>query len=43
MGQAIRTAKLPLDFSKRTQGGANTRKRAYLEATVQALDAARTF
>ena len=43
MGQAKRTAKLPLDFSKRTQGGANTRKRAYLEATVQALDAARTF
>jgi len=43
MGQAIRTTKLPLDFSKRTQGGANTRKRAYLEATVQVLDATRTF
>ena len=43
MGQAIRTTKLPLDFSKRTQGGATTRKRAYLEATVQTLDAARAF
>lgn len=43
MGQAIRTTKLPLDFSKRTQGGTNTRKRAYLEATVQALDTARAF
>ncbi len=43
MGQATRTTKLPLDFSKRTQGGANTGKRAYLEATVQVLDAARAF
>ncbi len=43
MGQTIRTTKLPLDLGKRTQGGANTGKRAYLEATVQVLDAARAF
>ncbi len=43
MGQATRTTKLPLDLSKRTQGGANTGKRAYLEATVEVLDAARAF
>jgi len=43
MVQVIRTTKLPLDFSKRIQGGANTRKRGYLEATIQALDAARAF
>jgi putative transposase len=43
MGQATRTTKLPLDLSQRTQGGANTDKRAFLEATVQVLNAARTF
>ncbi len=43
MGQATRTTKLPLDFSKRTHGGANTGKRAYLEATVQVLNTARAF
>ena len=43
MGQATRTTKLPLDFGKRRQGGANTGKRAYLEATVWVLDAARAF
>ncbi len=43
MGQATRTTKLPLDLSNRTQGGANTGKRAYLEATVWVLDAARAF
>jgi IS605 OrfB family transposase len=43
MGQATRTTKLPLDLSKRTQGGANTGKRVYLEATVQVIDAARAF
>ena len=43
MGQAIRTTKLPLDFYKQAQGGANTRKRGCLEATIQALDAARAF
>jgi putative transposase len=43
MGQATRTTKLPLDLVKRTQGGANTGKRAYLEATVRVLDAARAF
>jgi IS605 OrfB family transposase len=43
MGQATRTTKLPLDLSQRTQGGANTDKRAFLEATVQVLNAARAF
>ncbi len=43
MGQATRTTKLPLDLSQRTQGGANTDKRALLEATVQVLTAARAF
>ena len=39
MGQATRTTKLPLDLSQRTQGGANTDKRAFLDATVQVLNA----
>ena len=43
MGQATRTTKLPLDLGKRRQGRANTAKRAYLEATVWVLDAARAF
>jgi hypothetical protein len=43
MGQATRTTKLLLDLGKRTQGGTNTGKRAYLEATVDLLDAARAF
>ncbi len=43
MGQAMRTTKLLLDLGKRTQGGANTGKRAYLEATVDILNAARAF
>jgi len=43
MGQAIRTTKLLLDLGQRTYGGANPGKRAYLEATVQVLDAARAF
>ncbi len=43
MGQATRTTKMPLDLGKRTQGGANTGKRAYLEATAAILDAARAF
>jgi hypothetical protein len=43
MGQAIRATKLLLDLGQRTHGGANIGKRAYLEATVQVLDAARAF
>ncbi len=43
MGQAIRTTKLSLDLGGRTQGGANTGKRAYLEATGAILDQARAF
>src|SRR5712691_11613512 len=43
MGQSTRTTKLPLDLSKRTQGGANTGKQVYLEATAAVLDAARAF
>src|SRR5258708_38842530 len=43
MGQATRTIKLPLALDKRRQGGANTGKRAYLEATVVGLNAARVF
>jgi Putative transposase DNA-binding domain len=43
MGQATRTTKLSLDLDKRQEGGANTRKRAYLEATVAILDQARAF
>ena len=33
MGQATRTTKLSLSFSRRDQGGANSQKRAALEAT----------
>jgi IS605 OrfB family transposase len=43
MGRATRTTKLPLDLSPRSQGGANTDKRAFLDATVQVLNAARAF
>jgi IS605 OrfB family transposase len=43
MGQAERTTKLDLDFSRREQGGANTQKRRYLEATRSILDEARAF
>jgi hypothetical protein len=43
MGQATRTTKLLLDLGKRTQGGTNTGKRAYLGATVDLLNAARAF
>ncbi len=41
MGQATRTTKLLLDLSARTQGGANTEKRAALDATAEVLTAAR--
>jgi len=43
MGQTTRTTKLLLDLSTRDQGGANSHKRRYLEATVALLDAARAF
>jgi putative transposase len=43
MGQASRTTKLLLDVGKRTQGGANTEKRAALAATAAVLTAARAF
>ena len=43
MGQATRTTKLLLDLDKRNQGGANTTKRAALDATVEILNAARAF
>jgi putative transposase len=43
MGQATRTTKLPLALGKRSQRGANTGKRAYLETTVAVLNAARDF
>jgi Putative transposase DNA-binding domain len=43
MGQATRTTKLLLDLGKRTQGGANSQKRAALDATAAVLTAARTF
>jgi hypothetical protein len=43
MGQATRTTKLPLALGKRSQGGANSGKRAYLETTVAVLNAARAF
>jgi len=43
MGQASRTTKLLLDVGKRTQGGANTEKRAALDATAAVLTAARAF
>lgn len=43
MGQATRTTKLPLDLGKRAEGGANSGKRAYLEATADVLTQARAF
>src|SRR6266851_8160443 len=43
MGQTARTTKLLLDLGARDQGGANSRKRRYLEETVALLDAARAF
>ncbi len=43
MGQATRTTKLLLDLGKREEGGANTGKRAYLEATSDMLTQARAF
>lgn len=43
MGQAERTTKLELDLSHREQGGTNTEKRRYLEATRSILDEARAF
>src|SRR6266568_6519354 len=43
MGQATRTTKLLLDFSGRSQGGANPGKREHLAATVEILNAARRF
>ena len=43
MGQATRTTKLFLSFSRRDQGGANCQKRAALDATAAVLTAARAF
>ena len=43
MGQTTRTTKLLLDFSGRSQGGANLGKREHLTATVEILNAARRF
>jgi hypothetical protein len=43
MGQTARTTKLVLNLSERGSGGANRRKRRYLEETVKILDAARHF
>ena len=43
MGRATRTTKLSLDLGKREEGGANTGKRAYLEATGALLTQARAF
>ena len=43
MGQAQRTTKLELDLGSREQGGANSKKRGYLEATKSILDSARAF
>ena len=43
MGQATRTTKLQLDLGDRKRGGANTEKRAALDATVEQLTAARAF
>ena len=41
MGQASRTTKLLLDLGNRTRGGANTEKRAALDATREVLNRAR--
>ena len=43
MGQATRTTKLLLDLGKRSQGGANSQKRAALDATEALLTEARAF
>src|SRR5215471_15895365 len=43
MGQASRTTKVLLDLGKRKEGGANTEKRAALDATAAVLTAARAF
>jgi putative transposase len=43
MGQASRSTKLLLDLGNRTQGGANTEKRAALDATTAVLTEARAF
>lgn len=43
MGQASRVTILLLDLGTRTKGGANTEKRAALEATAELLTAARAF
>ena len=43
MGQATRTTQLLLDLGKREEGGANSGKRAYLEATGAILTQARAF
>ena len=43
MGQASRTTKLLLDLGKRAQGGANSEKRAALDATAEVLNQARAF
>ncbi len=43
MGQASRTTKLLLDLGMRSEGGANTEKRAALDATTAVLTEARAF
>ena len=43
MGRAERTTKLELDLGERDQGGANTLKQSYLEASRSILDEARAF
>jgi len=43
MGQASRTTKLLLDLGTRSEGGANTEKRAALDATTAVLTEARAF
>ena len=43
MGQATRTTKLFLDLGGRDQGGANSEKRAALDATAEVLTQARAF
>jgi transposase len=43
MSKATRTTRLSLNLGKRTEGGANSCKRTYLEATGAILDQARAF
>src|SRR5260370_40111785 len=43
MGQASRTTKLLLNLGNRSQGGANSEKRAALDATAEGLTQARPF